>query len=99
MNNTHDKIYISGKITGIEKQASANFGAAAYYLALCGFNVVNPMLLPAEHDKSWRSYMRVCIAELCSCDQIYVMRNFWRSRGAIVELLIAIVLGIKIKFQ
>lgn len=52
------KIYISGKITGIENEAAALFEKAEKELKEKGFETVNPVTLNHKHDKSWHSYMK-----------------------------------------
>ena len=52
------KIYISGKISGIENEAPELFTKAEKELQAKGFETVNPMTLNHEHDKSWHSYMK-----------------------------------------
>lgn len=43
--------------------------------------------------------MRALIPLLCPCDRIYMLRGWWHSRGAWVELIIAKVLGIKVLWE
>jgi len=49
------KIYISGKITGIEEEAIKRFEFAQNKLKSADFEVVNPMKLEHNHDKSWEA--------------------------------------------
>ena len=49
------KIYISGKISGIENEATELFAKAEKELQAKGFETINPMTLNHEHDKSWHS--------------------------------------------
>jgi hypothetical protein len=71
-----EKIYIAGKISGIEEQAEKTFSFVENQLVLEGFDVVNPMKLPHNHNKSWESYMKECIAALVYCDYIYPIKGF-----------------------
>lgn len=93
------KIYISGKISGIENEAPELFSAAEKELQKKGFETVNPMTLNHEHDKSWNSYMKEDIKALCDCDEIFMLSNWTSSRGAIIEHTIANYLGIKVQYQ
>ena len=93
------KIYISGKITGIEDQAPAMFERAEAMLNENGYEAVNPMKLPHQHDKSWHSFMREDIKALCDCDEIYMLENWMDSKGAIIEHTMAIYLGIKVQYE
>ena len=93
------KIYISGRITGIEEEALELFEKAEKELQAQGFDTVNPMTLPHNHDKSWRSYMREDVKALCDCDTIYMLSNWKLSNGAIIEHGIAQSLQLTIKYQ
>ena len=92
-------VYISGKITGIEHKAPQIFKNAEIELQFHGYKTINPLKLNHNHDKTWKSYMKVCIKSLTDCDTIYMLKNWYKSKGAIVELLIAKILGLTIKFQ
>jgi hypothetical protein len=93
------KIYISGKITGNEEEAFKLFEMAEINLKLAGFDVVNPMKLEHNHDKSWEAYMRVCIIALMSCDAIFMLTNYYESKGAIIELKLASEIAIKVFWE
>ena len=93
------KIYISGKISGIESEAAKLFEQAEKELKESGLNPVNPMTLNHDHDKSWHSYMKEDVKALCDCDQIYMLSNWKDSKGAIIEHTIAMYLGIDVVYQ
>jgi hypothetical protein len=93
------KIYISGKITGIEEEAFKRFEFAETNLKIAGFDVVNPMKLEHNHDKSWEAYMRECIIALMSCDAIFMLSNYYQSKGAMIELALAKELGMKVFWE
>lgn len=92
-------IYIAGKISGMEKEAFKLFEEAQHELESQGHVVINPMKLPHNHDKTWKSYMRECIKELVDCDEIYMLKNWADSHGAKLEYIVAHEIGIKIKCQ
>lgn len=90
------KIYMSGPISDIPLEtACKEFEKAENILLRMGFDVVNPMKLPHDHDKSWQSYMRDCIAALLPCDAIFLLKDWYESRGAVLEEHIATELSIK----
>ncbi len=93
------KIYISGKISGIENEAPELFTKAEMELQAKGFEVINPMALSHNHDKSWHSYMKEDVRALCECDAIYMLSNWTDSKGAIIEHTIAIYLGLKVQYE
>jgi len=94
-----NRIYISGKISGIEQQAEDLFQHAENELQLRSYEPVNPMKLNHQHDKSWHSYMKEDVKALCDCDAIYMLSNWTDSKGSIIEHTIAIYLGLKVLYQ
>jgi len=87
------KIYISGKITGIEETAPQLFKDAEDFLKAKGSEVVNPMTINHDHDKSWLNYMKTDIVALMECDSIFMLENWEESKGACIEHSLAIKLG------
>lgn len=92
------KIYISGQITGLENFAQI-FKQAETDLLLEGHEIINPVELNHDHDKSWESYMKEDIKAMCDCDAIYLLKNWIYSRGAKIEKQIAEYLGMQIIYQ
>ena len=93
------RIYISGKITGIEQEARALFAAAEAQLLALGHEPINPMGLPHLHDKEWHSFMREDIKALCDCDGILLLHNWQDSQGARLEYTVAAGLGLDIYLE
>ena len=84
------KVYIAGKITGMEEEAKVLFQQAENLLKEKGYTPINPFKLDhSHHDKSWESYMKVCLKALMDCDMIYPLDNHMHSRGAREEVSIA----------
>jgi hypothetical protein len=90
------KIYIAGAISGDEINAKKRFEEAERQLKkqYPSAEIVNPMTLPHDHDKTWRSYMNECITELVKCDNAYLIDGWMDSRGALLEF--EIIRGLKI---
>lgn len=82
------KVYISGKITGIDNYSEL-FQKAETHLVSKGYEVVNPVKLVHDHDGSWESYMRVDLMALLDCNAIYLLRNHMDSRGTLIEKSLA----------
>lgn len=94
------KIYISGQITGLEiEEAEALFSEAEKHLLACDFEVVNPMTIEHNHDKSWGSYMRADLIALMDCDTIYMLNNWTKSKGAEIERKLALDLSLSVTYQ
>lgn len=82
------RCYIAGPITGTIDFAE-KFKAAEYEIARMHMIPVNPVTLPHNHNKSWEAYMKECIAALMACDAIYLLENWYNSKGANLEIEIA----------
>jgi hypothetical protein len=84
------RIYISGKITGLPfDEAFKMFENAENELKFRGYEVVNPMKLNHNHNKSWESYMREDLIAMMKCDAIYLLPNYHESKGALIEKQLA----------
>lgn len=95
-----EKVYISGKITGLPIEvALTNFIIAETKLKEYNFEVINPMTITHNHDKSWENYMRVDLKALLDCDSIYMLKDWHKSKGANIEYNLAKDLGLKILFE
>jgi hypothetical protein len=75
------------------------FEKAEQHLKAKGREVVNPTKLPHKHDKTWQSYMREDIKALVECEAVYMLKGFGASRGALLEMELALALGMKIEFE
>lgn len=94
------RIYIAGKITGRPiNEAAMDFKRAELVFKKAGYDVVNPMNLKHDHDKSWESYMRECIAALVTCDSIAMIEGYESSTGAQLEYTIALALNMNFYFE
>lgn len=90
-------IYISGKISGVPSLNWRKFKDAEIILKnMRQYKVLNPHNFEQQHDKKWSSYMRVCITQLMGCDELAALDDWQNSRGAIIEVMLAKVLGIKV---
>lgn len=93
------KIYIAGKVTGEPlKECKEKFLKAEFLLKRKGNSVVNPMRL-CSVDSNWKAAMKICIKNLIDCDEIYMLTDWKKSKGARIEHFIAIVIGLKIFYE
>lgn len=94
-----EKIYISGKITGLDNYAEV-FEQAEKTLTEQGYEVINPTKLNhSNHNQSWESFMKIDLAEMLKCDAIYMLKNWRESKGAITEGYLAHTVKMKIIFE
>ena len=97
------RIYISGKITGLDiTEATKKFKNAEHYLMTNYDNIeiVNPMReVPYKKEKTWEQYMLEDINLLFGCDSIFMLDNWKNSKGARIEYNIAKEMSKTILFQ
>ena len=90
--------YISGKITGVKNGNTAKFAAAANLLREHGHTPINPhdVCSDVHPEASWETFMKRNIRELVRCDFVAVLDDWHKSRGAQMEVEIAVNLGIPV---
>ena len=94
----NNKIYIAGKISGLDVQEYLqNFNNAEFVLQ-SRYKVINPAKL-GRTDKSWWWNMRMCIRLLLPCRSIYMLKNWENSKGAKIEYRIARLTFKKIMYE
>lgn len=95
------KIYIAGKITGLEILAArAMFDKAQKLIELSGHDAINPMEKVSEQlNLTWAEYMKEDIPLLLSCEGIFLLENWGESKGARLEQHIAEELGMKVMYE
>lgn len=88
--------YIAGPISGLPDGNKPAFDEAEARLREAGYYVHNPHELCKDMPPgtSWCEYMRRCIRALTTCDAIYMLPGWKRSRGARIEWFVAKVLGV-----
>lgn len=97
------KLYIAGPITGTT-DFEARFCAAEAEIVALGHVPVNPLLgmsaeWKADPPKYWKPAMQRAIRTLLETDGIYLLANWFDSRGARIEQMIAQGLGLLVLFQ
>lgn len=88
-------IYVSGPMSNLPDLNFPAFNAAAAELRALGYTVINPAEKQDEGKPgmTWEDYMRQDIRLMMDCDAIHMLPNWKQSRGARLELLIAMELG------
>lgn len=90
-----NKIYISGQITGLSQEVYENlFSEAEEMLEGLGFCPVNPLKNGLPETSSWEQHMGRDIELLLGCNAIYLLDNWTTSRGARIELAVAMQCGL-----
>jgi hypothetical protein len=96
--STFERVYIAGPMTGLPDFNHPAFHAAAARLRSLQFEVVSPAELHINLGKDWLFYVRAGIAALTTCDSIYMLEGWDKSRGAQLEWDIASRLGLSIYY-
>ena len=96
------KLYISGKISGLDPEVYlGNFARAEVNLKQQGYEVINPArtnsTLPPS--TSYSQYMEMSMLLLSFCDGIYLLKNWTKSPGAQKEKARAEELGLKVFYE
>lgn len=97
------KIYVSGKITGLDNWRQI-FEQAEKKLIEQGYFVISPRLIAEEveiqkSNATYQDYMRSDLRMLCICDSVYFLRNWQDSPGARLEHEIAVALKLNCIYE
>ena len=96
------RIYLSGKITGLDKEVySRQFARAESFYKTGGFDVVNPVKIGEEVLKinpkaEWEDFMQEDLKALRTCTHIVLLEGWEESKGAKIEKAEAEKLGLEI---
>lgn len=92
------KIYISGKITGLDlADVKVKFQTASDELRRKGWQPVNPLdIEPPVSNPKWNDYMKADIIEMLKCEAVYALRDWQDSKGATIEVELARVVGMPV---
>lgn len=91
------RVYVSGRISGLnEDDVNSKFRKGMNDVIEMGHEAVNPLNNGLPKSASWGEHMVRDIEMLMSCEAIYMLHNWKESRGARIELNIAIEMGFKV---
>ena len=86
-------VYVSGPMTGYAESNYPAFREVTNRLRMAGFTVVCPTEVLIDGGVSYEEYLRADIKALCDCNAIYLLPNWFNSKGAKLEYKIASALG------
>ncbi len=90
------RLYVCGPMTGLPELNFGSFNRATELLRLSGYEVVNPVEVNPDPSVGWLACMRQDIRELVTCDGVAWLPGCKRSRGAQIELRLAVSLGMRV---
>lgn len=94
------RLYIAGRITN-EPGYLSKFAQACTEVLLLDHVPVNPCELHGDtcfHD-TWEEFMVCDIKAMLDCDGVYALRNWQSSKGATIEVQLALRLGMVVLYQ
>ena len=95
-----EKIYISGRISGLPLQdVTAKFEAAEAKLRTQGYDVVNPLKNGIPINAPWELHVAMDVVLLMGCGVIYLLPDWGLSKGATLEKNLAELTGKKIIYE
>lgn len=81
------KVYIAGKITGLEEAGVLKkFNESVSQLKKQGCITMSPAVLVSNEGFEHSDYMHVCFAMIDVCDAVYMQKDWQDSKGARMEL-------------
>ena len=98
------RIYLSGKITGREKEDyTKQFARAESFYKTGGFDVVNPVsigevILKNNPKAKWEDFMKEDLKALRTCTHIALLEGWEESKGAKMEKAEAEKMGLEIMY-
>ena len=90
------RIYVSGPMTGLPGLNFDTFHAKTAELRAEGHFVINPAEINCDPTAGWNECMRADIAQLVTCDAVYMLPGWEKSRGATLEHHIASALSMQV---
>lgn len=92
------RIYLSGPMTGLPNYNYPAFNAEADRLRALGYQIENPAENPAPARDKWELYMRPALIQMLGCDMVAVLPGWNTSRGANVEVELALHMGMTVVY-
>ncbi len=93
------RVYISGKMNGLSKEAyRGKFKKAQKDLIKMGHKPINPARLDV-YDLEYKDFLAIDAILIKSCEAIYMLDNWEDSAGALWELAEANRLGLKVMYE
>ncbi len=93
------KVYLSGPMTGLADYNYPAFNAVAQRLRGLGYHVINPAENfggRPDHPGGRSAYMRLDIGHVLDVDAVAVLPGWEKSRGARLEVAVALELGLPV---
>lgn len=92
------RCYLAGPMTGLPKHNYPLFIEATEYLRRRNYDIVSPVecINSEEGAISWQECLRKDLGQLLTCNRIYLLPDWTDSKGATLELFLAVLLGMEV---
>lgn len=93
------KVYISGRISGEPREeCKAKFERACQEAKAQGYDPMSPWQNGLPENAPWEEQMKADIRMMMLCDEVWALPDYWKSRGANIEVKLAYNLGMTVKY-
>jgi hypothetical protein len=93
------RLYVAGRIAN-ENGYREKFATACDEVRTMGHEPVNPCEIDHScHNRSWEEFMIADIREMLDCDGVYALSDWSNSKGATIEVELAMKLNKVIIYQ
>lgn len=92
------RTYIAGPMTGLPDFNYPAFNAAAAALRAQGVDAINPADHGIVPGATWEDYLRADLVQLATCEAVYFLPGWSKSRGALLEHHVAAALGMRLEY-
>lgn len=89
------RIFLSGPMSDLPDLNYPAFHAAAAALRADGYHVESPAENPRQ--ESWEAYMALSLAQMLTCEEVYLLPGWELGSGAVIEASVAARLGKPLK--
>ena len=93
------KIYLSGPMSGYADLNFPEFRRVAAILRDAGFSVIDPSETEQPNISSWSECMKNALRDMMLCDSILMLDGWKNSKGAVIEMNLAMDLDYNILYQ
>lgn len=85
------RIFLSGPMSDLPDLNYPAFHAAAAALRAQGYHVESPAENPRQ--ETWEAYMALSLAQMLTCEEVYLLPGWELGSGAVIEASVAARLG------
>lgn len=93
------RIYISLPISHYDLEERKQYAERVERALSQFYEVVNPLKNGIPENADWRIHMRKDLQDLLTCDEIFMCKDFEKSKGCKLEFDVATTVGMKVRYE